>query len=67
MQEHRVAVHAIVNYEKIRLKKQKDSEKTDKGKRGKNEGEDAYMKCRSLTPFARSGGNGGQNVNNEEK
>ena len=37
MQEHRVAVHAIVNYEKIRLKKQKDSDKTDKGKKGKDD------------------------------
>lgn len=28
MQEHRVAIHAIVNYEKIRLKKEKSSDKS---------------------------------------
>lgn len=34
MQEHRVAVHAIVNYEKIRMKKHKDG---DTGKKGKDD------------------------------
>ena len=34
MQEHRVSVHAIVNYEKIRMKKHKDG---DTGKKGKDD------------------------------
>ena len=34
MQEHRVSVHAIVNYEKIRMKKYKDG---DSGKKGKDD------------------------------
>ena len=34
MQDHRVSVHAIVNYEKIRMKKRKDS---DTGKNGKDD------------------------------
>lgn len=32
MQEHRVAIHAIVNYEKIRMKKHKDGHSGKKGK-----------------------------------
>ena len=32
MQEHRVSIHAIINYEKIRMKKHKENEKEKKGK-----------------------------------